>query len=102
MHTHSEMEITMAGRSSLDERPGRPLLKAPTSLSRSSSHSDLGRAATEDMPRLRRARSNQNLDIPGRHSESGAVVKHKVNDGVAEMRARSAEFRTFIAAKINS
>jgi hypothetical protein len=101
-HSHTDVDGMIPGHSPLDERQGRTLLKAPTSLSRSSSHSDLGRAATEDMHRLRRTRSNQNLDIPGRHSESGVVAKPRINDGVAEMRARSAEFRTFIAAKINS
>jgi len=101
-HDHTDVDGMILGPGSPDERQGRTLLKTPASLSRSSSHSDLGRAATEDMPRLRRTRSNQNLDIPGRHSESGVIAKPKVHDGVAEMRARSAEFRTFIAAKINS
>ena len=91
-------------RKSLDERPGRGMLKAPrVSLSRSSSHSDLGRAAHEDGQRLRRVSSNRALGGHGKQQprSNGTVVKAKLNDGVAEMRARSAENRTFVSARIN-
>jgi hypothetical protein len=92
-------------RKSLDERPGRGMLKAPkVSLSRSSSHSDLGRAAQEDGQRLRRVSSNRALGGHGKQQlgSNGTVIKPKLNDGVAEMRARSAENRTFVSARINS
>ncbi|KAG8810244.1 hypothetical protein FRC17_003017 [Serendipita sp. 399] len=98
----SQTTFDVPSRSSLDERASRSLLRAPQPGSRSSSHSDIGRG-DHDGPRLRRTRSNQNLDAPSRH-ETGVPVKASkghISDGVAEMRARSAENRTFVAARIN-
>lgn len=81
------------------------MLKAPkVSLSRSSSHSDLGRAANEDRLQLRRVPSHGGLGSSSKQpaGSNGVVVKPKLNDGVAEMRARSAENRTFVSARINA
>ena len=100
----SQSTFDVPSRSSLDERSGRSLLRPPRPSSRSSSHSDIGRGEQE-APRLRRARSNHNLEAPTRHeATNGAVIKAKpkVSEGVAEMRARSAENRTFVAACINA
>lgn len=102
-HSHTELDVSISSRVSMDERVGRQLLRAPgPSLSRSSSHSDLGRGSRDDVPRLRRSRSNHALDVPTKQNGAvnGAVVKPKADDGVAEMRARSAENRTFVSAKI--
>ncbi|CAG7848535.1 UPF0648 protein C3H5.09c [Serendipita indica DSM 11827] len=100
----SQSTFDVPSRNSLDERSSRSLLRPPRPSSRSSSHSDIGRGE-RDAPRLRRARSNQNLEVPGRQeAASGAMTKGKakVSEGVAEMRARSAENRTFVAACINA
>ncbi|PVG00036.1 hypothetical protein CPB86DRAFT_872242 [Serendipita vermifera] len=101
-HSQMEAESIVPGRSSFDER-GRTLLKPSGTTSRSSSHSDLGRGQ-EDAPRLRRARSSHALDLPSRQQgiPGKAVEKQKVHDNLAEMRARSAENRTFVAARINT
>jgi hypothetical protein len=102
-HSHTDPDLSISSRQSLDERPGRQLLRAPPSaISRSSSHSDLARASRDDVPRLRRTRSNHALDDPAKQNgaPNGVVVKPKSDDGVAEMRARSAENRTFVSARI--
>ncbi|KAG9055730.1 hypothetical protein FS842_001402 [Serendipita sp. 407] len=101
----SHTTFDVPSRSSLDERSSRTLLRAPRPVSRSSSHSDLGRG-DHDGPRLRRTHSNHNLDAPSHQEAASSVAltktsKGQISDGVAEMRARSAENRTFVAARIN-
>jgi hypothetical protein len=103
-HSQMEAEAVASGRSSFDER-GRTMLKpSGTTPSRSSSHSDLGRGDQEDAPRLRRARSSHALDLSLRQQGAAGktVEKQKVHDSLAEMRARSAENRTFVSARINT
>jgi hypothetical protein len=102
-HSQMEAEAIAPGRSSFDER-GRTLKPSGTTASRSSSHSDLGRGDQEDAPRLRRARSSHALDLPLRQQGTAVktVEKQKVHDSLAEMRARSAENRTFVSARINT
>lgn len=102
-YSHADTDFSFSSRQSMDERPGRQLLRAPAPLaSRSSSHSDLGRGSRDDIPRLRRARSNHALDAPAKQDGATNGVVAKGNEGVAEMRARSAENRTFISARIQA
>lgn len=101
---------TLSPEGQRPESPGRPngpsqstttFLKPRRLVARSASHTDLRRAAVENTPgpRLHRTRSTNAL-----HSDRGngftEVDRISLDHTLAEMRARSSEYRTFVHANI--